>query len=66
MNRDSSSVGTSSPPAAAGRGWRKYALAGGAGLILLAAIAYFASAYFLMPRTATIDSLAILPFANAS
>ena len=61
VNRDSSSGGTSPPPAALRRGWPKFTLGGGAGLILLAAIAYF-----LMPRTATIDSLAILPFANAS
>ena len=61
VNRDSSSNGTSPPPAAFRRGWRKYALAAGAGLILLAAIAYF-----LARRTAVIDSLAILPFANAS
>jgi TolB-like protein/Tfp pilus assembly protein PilF len=39
----------------------KYALAAAAGLILLAAISYF-----LLRRTAAIDSLAILPFANAS
>ena len=44
VNRDSSSVGTSPPPAAPGRGWRKYALAAGAGLILLAAVAYFLTA----------------------
>jgi len=61
VNRDSSSGGTSPPPAAFRRGWPKYALAAGAGLILLAAIAYF-----LLRRTTAIDSLAILPFANAS
>jgi serine/threonine protein kinase/Tfp pilus assembly protein PilF len=60
VNRDSSPGGASPPPALR-RGWPKFALAGGAGLILLAAIVYF-----LMTRTATIDSLAILPFANAS
>jgi TolB-like protein len=43
------------------RGWRKYALTAGAGLILVAAIAYF-----LARRNSAIDSLAILPFANAS
>ncbi len=61
VNRDSSSVGTAPPPAAPSGGWRKYALAAGAGLILVAALAYFA-----LRRTASIDSLAILPFANAS
>jgi serine/threonine protein kinase/Tfp pilus assembly protein PilF len=61
MNRDSSSNGTSPPLAAFRRRWRKYVLAASAGLILLAAIAYF-----LARRTAVIDSLAILPFANAS
>ena len=61
VNRDSSSIGTSPPPAPIRRGWPKYAVAGGAGLIVLAAIAYF-----LLRRTTTIDSLAILPFANAS
>ena len=61
VNRDSSSGGTSPPPAPTRRGLRKYALAAGAGLILVAAIAYF-----LPRRTASIDSLAILPFANAS
>ncbi len=62
VNRDSGSVGTSPPPATPGGGWRKYALAAGAGLILLAAVAYFV----LRHNTASIDSLAILPFANAS
>jgi serine/threonine protein kinase len=62
VNRDSSSVGTSPPQAAFHRGWRKYALAGFAGLILLGIVA---TAYFLLHRTAAIDSLAILPFANA-
>ena len=61
VNRDSSSIGTSPPPTAFRRAWPKYALATGAGLILLAAIAYF-----LTRRTSAIDSLAILPFANAS
>ena len=61
VNRDSSSIGTPPPPAAIRRGWRKYVVAGGAGLIVLAAIAYF-----LTRRTTAIDSLAILPFANAS
>jgi serine/threonine protein kinase/Tfp pilus assembly protein PilF len=61
VNRDSSSNGTSPPLAAFRRRWRKYVLAASAGLILLAAIAYF-----LARRTAVIDSLAILPFANAS
>jgi eukaryotic-like serine/threonine-protein kinase len=61
VDRDSSSVGTSPPQSDFHRGWRKYALAAGAGLTLLAAIAYF-----LSRRTAAIDSLAILPFANAS
>jgi serine/threonine protein kinase/Tfp pilus assembly protein PilF len=61
VNRDSTPIGTSPPPSAFHRGWQKYVLAVGAGLVLVAAIAYF-----LMRRTATIDSLAILPFANAS
>ncbi len=61
VNRDSSSGGTSPPPAPIGRGWPKYALAAGVGLILLAAVAYF-----LLRRTASIESLAILPFVNAS
>jgi serine/threonine protein kinase len=60
VNRDSSSGGTSPPLAPKRRSWQKYALASGAGLILLAAIAYF-----LPRRTASIDSLAILPFVNA-
>jgi serine/threonine protein kinase/Tfp pilus assembly protein PilF len=58
VNRDSSS-GTSTPLPPHRRSWRKYALAAAA-LIVLAAIAYF-----LPRRTASIDSLAILPFANA-
>ena len=61
VNRDSSSGGASPPLAPMRRGWRKYALAAGAGLILVAAIAYF-----LVRRSSAIDSLAILPFANAS
>ena len=61
VNRDSSSGGTSPPLTPKGRGLRKYALAAVAGLILLAAIAYF-----LPRRTASIDSLAILPFVNVS
>ncbi len=61
VNRDSSSGGSSPPTGPDRRGWRKYALAAGAGLILLAAVAYF-----LLRRTASIDSLAILPFVNAS
>jgi eukaryotic-like serine/threonine-protein kinase len=64
VNRDSSSGGAppqqTPPPASIRRVWPKYALAA-AGLILLAAIAYF-----LLRRTASIDSLAILPFVNAS
>jgi serine/threonine-protein kinase len=60
VNRDSSSGGTSPPLAPMHRGWRKYAFAAGAGLILLAGLAYF-----LVRRTPAIDSLAILPFANA-
>jgi serine/threonine-protein kinase len=61
VNRDSSS-GTSLPLATRRRGWPKYALAVGAGLIVLAAVI----AYFLLRRPAAIDSLAILPFTNAS
>jgi eukaryotic-like serine/threonine-protein kinase len=61
VNRDSSSVGTAPPPAHLAWGWRKYALAAGAGLIPVAA-----AAYFVLHRTASIDSLAILPFVNAS
>ncbi len=61
VNRDSNSAAVSPPMAPRRTGWRKYALAGVAGLILLAAMAYF-----LLRRTTAIDSLAILPFANAS
>ena len=61
VNRDSSSGGTSQPAVPTRRGWPKYALAAGAGLILVAA-----AGYFLLRRTASIDSLAILPFVNAS
>src|SRR5579863_344396 len=61
VNRDSSSGGTSLTPPPIRLGWRKYALAAAAGVILLSAIAYF-----LTRRTAAIDSLAILPFANSS
>jgi serine/threonine protein kinase len=61
VNRVSSSAGSAPPPAAPGRGWRKYALAAGAGLILVAAVSYF-----VLRSTTSIDSLAILPFANAS
>src|SRR5579862_5024161 len=61
VNRDSSSGRTSLTPPPIRLGWRKYALAAAAGVILLSAIAYF-----LTRRTAAIDSLAILPFANSS
>src|SRR5579863_3104143 len=61
VNRDSSSGGTSLTPPPIRLGWGKYALAAAAGVILLSAIAYF-----LTHRTAAIDSLAILPFANSS
>jgi TolB-like protein/Tfp pilus assembly protein PilF len=61
VNRDSSFAGTAPIPAAPGRASRKYALAAGAGLVLIAAVAYF-----MLRSTASIDSLAILPFANAS
>ena len=61
VNRDSSS-GTSTPLPLRRRSWRKYALGAVAGLIVLGG----ALAYFLPRRTAAIDSLAILPFANAS
>jgi TolB-like protein len=61
VNRDSNSAGTAPPPAAPGRTSRKYALAAGAGLVIVAA-----TAYLVLHRTASIDSLAILPFANAS
>jgi serine/threonine-protein kinase len=60
VNRDSSS-GTSTPLPPHRRSWRKYALGAVAGLIVLGG----ALAYFLPRRTASIDSLAILPFANA-
>ena len=64
VNRDSSSGGTSPALAPAGGRWPKYALAAGAvGLILLLGVAI---AYFRTRRSAAIDSLAILPFANAS
>jgi serine/threonine protein kinase/Tfp pilus assembly protein PilF len=62
VNRDSSSVAASPPLAAPGRGLRKYALAAGAGLVLAAAAAFLA----LRHNPSSIDSLAILPFANAS
>ncbi len=62
VNRDSSSGGTLPPQAPKRRGWRKYALAAGTGLIVLGG----AMAYLLLHRPAAIDSLAILPFANAS
>jgi len=61
VNRDSSS-GTSTQLPLRRRSWRKYALGAVAGLIVLGG----ALAYFLPRRTAAIDSLAILPFANAS
>jgi serine/threonine protein kinase/tetratricopeptide (TPR) repeat protein len=61
VNRDSSSGGTSQPAVPARRGWLKYALAAGVVLMGLAA-----GGYVLLRRTATIDSLAILPFVNAS
>jgi serine/threonine protein kinase/Tfp pilus assembly protein PilF len=61
VNRDSNSVATSPAVAPRRHGWRKYALAA-PGLILLGV----ALAYFLPRRTSAIDSLAILPFANAS
>jgi len=62
VNRDSSSAGTSPPMAPRRPAWRKYALAAGVALI----VSGVAIAYFLPRRTAAIDSLAILPFANAS
>jgi eukaryotic-like serine/threonine-protein kinase len=61
VNRDSSSIGTVPPPPVYRLPWRKYVLFSGAVLIVLAAVAYF-----LTRRTSAIDSLAILPFANAS
>ena len=62
VNRDSSSAGTSPPTAPRRPAWRKYALTAGVVLIVLGV----AIAYFLPRRTASIDSLAILPFTNAS
>jgi len=61
LSRDSSSGRTASqtvmlPPR---RRWPKYAITTGAGLALLAAVAYF-----LFPRAAPIESVAVLPFAN--
>ena len=62
VNRDSNSAGTAPGLAAPGRGWLKYALTAGAGLIVAAAVAFFV----LRNNTPSIDSLAILPFANAT
>ncbi|HEX5229987.1 MAG TPA: protein kinase [Bryobacteraceae bacterium] len=61
VSRDSNSIAAAPAATGARLGWRKYAIAACAGVIVLVAIAYF-----LPRRAAAIDSLAILPFANAN
>jgi len=71
LNRDSGFGGTSPQPAprtdrpGAWR-WPKYALAAGAGLIVVGAIILAVRTSLLQRPATAIDSLAVLPFANTS